>query len=86
MFSGIPGKVWEDTHAEGVPREEMDRDSSGLRQLADRIMGSQFELTFSYRAVSIDVERTGEGVTSVVCDERDSYDSCTEICGRLKTG
>jgi hypothetical protein len=68
LFSGIPTKSWEDPYAEGVKREETDRDSSGLRLRWDRVMGSAFELTFSYRDISIDTERSGQGVESVSCD------------------
>lgn len=67
LFSGIPTQVWEDPYAEGVQREETDRDSTGLRLQWDRILGTAFELTFSYRDVSIDTERSGEGA-SVACD------------------
>lgn len=68
LFSGIPGEVWEDPYAEGVPRDATDRDSNGLRLQWDRILGSGFEFTLSYRDVSIDTERSGEGVASVACD------------------
>ena len=68
LFSGIPTQVWEDPYAEGVRREETDRDSTGVRLQWDRVLGSAFELTFSYRDISIDTERSGEGVTSVACD------------------
>jgi hypothetical protein len=68
LFSGIPTQTWEDPYAEGVKREETDRDSSGLRLQWDRVMGSAFELTFSYRDISIETERSGQGVTSVPCD------------------
>ncbi len=68
LFSGIPGEVWEDPYAEGVVRDATDRDSQGLRFQWDRIMGSGFEFTLSYRDVSIDTERSGEGVVSVACN------------------
>ena len=68
LFSGIPGEVWEDPYAEGVERDPTDRDSSGVRVQWDRIMGSAFEFTLSYRDISIDTERSGEGVLSVACD------------------
>ncbi len=68
LFSGIPTQVWEDPYAEGVQRDETDRDSAGLRLQWDRVLGTAFELTFSYRDISIDTERSGEGVTSVACD------------------
>jgi len=68
LFSGIPTQTWEDPYAEGVRRRETDRDSAGLRLQWDRLMGSPLELTFSYRDISIDTERSGEGVLSVSCD------------------
>jgi hypothetical protein len=68
LFSGIPTQTWEDPYAEGVKREETDRDSSGLRVQWDRVMGSAVELTFSYRDISIEKELSGQGVTSVPCD------------------
>jgi len=68
LFSGIPTQVWEDPYAEGVRRQDTDRDSTGLRLQWDRILGTAFELTFSYRDIAIDTERSGQGVTSVACD------------------
>ena len=65
LFSGIPTQVWEDPYAEGVRRRETDRDSTGLRLQWDRNLGSALELTFSWRDISIDTERSGVGVTSV---------------------
>jgi hypothetical protein len=77
LFSGIPTQVWEDPYAEGVRRDETDRDSAGVRLQWDRILGSAFELTFSYRDISIDTERSGEGVVSVPCDS-----ACQELLQR----
>ncbi len=68
LFSGIPTQVWEDPYAEGVRRTETNRDSTGLRLQWDRVLGTALELTFSYRDISVDTERSGEGVTSVACD------------------
>ncbi len=39
-----------------------------MRLQWDRVLGSALELTFSYRDISIDTERSGEGVTSVACN------------------
>ena len=77
LFSGIPTQVWEDPYAEGVRRKETDRDSTGVRLQWDRVLGSAFELTFSYRDISIDTERSGEGVLSVACDV-----TCQELLRR----
>jgi len=67
LYAGIPTRTWEDPYAEGVRRERTDLDSTGFRVQWDRIMETGLELTFSYRAVSIDEERSGSGVTSVPC-------------------
>ena len=40
LFSGIPTQAWEDPYAEGVRREETDRDSTGVRAQWDRILGT----------------------------------------------
>jgi hypothetical protein len=77
LFSGIPTQVWEDPYAEGVRRQETDRDSTGLRLQWDRVLGTALELTFSYRDISIDAERSGEGITSVACDA-----ACQELLRR----
>jgi hypothetical protein len=68
VFSGIPTETWEDPYAEGVDREETDRDSNGLRVQWDGILGTAFQSTFTYREVSIERERSGEGVLSVACN------------------
>jgi hypothetical protein len=68
VFSGIPTQSWEDPYAEGVEREETDRDSNGVRVQWDRILGSGFQSTFTYRDVSIERERSGQGVLSVSCN------------------
>ncbi len=77
LFSGIPTQVWEDPYAEGVQRKETDRDSTGVRLEWDRILGTAFDLTFSYRDISIDTERSGQGVASVACDA-----ACQELLQR----
>ena len=77
LFSGIPTQVWEDPYAEGVRRDETDRDSTGLRLQWDRVLGSAFELTLSYRDIAIDTERSGQGVTSLTCDA-----SCQDLLRR----
>jgi hypothetical protein len=68
LFSGVPTETWEDPYAEGVRRKETDRDSRGVRLRWDRVMASAFELTLTYRDISIDTERSGQGVLSVSCD------------------
>lgn len=68
LFNGVPTQAWEDPYAEGVPRKETDRDSSGARLQWDRVFGSAFQFTFSYRDISVDTERSGQGVRSVACN------------------
>ena len=68
LFNGIQTKGWEDPYAEGVRRKDTSRDSTGVRLQWDRIMGSAFELTFTYRDLSFDTERSGQGVVSVECN------------------
>jgi hypothetical protein len=68
VFSGIPTETWEDPYAEGVDRRETDRDSAGVRVQWDRALGSAFQFTVTYRDISIDRERSGQGVLSRSCD------------------
>lgn len=68
VFSGIPTETWEDPYAEGVDREETERDSSGMRLQWDRILGTAFQFTVTYRDVAIERERSGQGVLSVACN------------------
>lgn len=68
LFNSVTTKVWEDPYAEGVAREDTNRDSNGARLQWDRVLGSAFQLTFSYRDVSIDTENSGRGVRTVACN------------------
>jgi hypothetical protein len=77
VFSGIPTQTWEDPYAEGVNRKETDRDSDGVRVQWDRALGSDFQFTFTYRDISIERERSGQGVLSVSCDA-----SCQDLLRR----
>ena len=77
LFSGIPTQTWEDPYAEGVKRKETTRDSNGVRLQWDRIMGSAYQFTFSYRDISFDRERSGQGVESVSCNV-----SCQDLLRR----
>jgi hypothetical protein len=67
LFNGVTTKVWADPYAEGVAREDTDRDSNGARLQWDRMFGSAFQATLSYRDISIDREESGRGVRSVAC-------------------
>jgi Protein of unknown function (DUF2860) len=68
VLVGVPLTTWEDPYAEGVARTETDRDSTGLRLQWDRVLGTAFELTLTFRDIAIDQERSGQDVLSVSCD------------------
>ena len=59
LFSGIPTEVWKDPYVTHTSRQETDRDSSGGRLVYDRILGSNFEVRYTYRSIEIDDERSG---------------------------
>ena len=59
LFSGIPTEVWKDPYVTHVSRQETDRDSTGVRLVYDRILGSNFELRYTYRNIEIDDEQSG---------------------------
>lgn len=62
LFSGIPTEVWKDPYMTGTARRETDRDSKGLRIVYDRILGSNFELNYTYRNIEIDDEQSGRAL------------------------
>lgn len=70
LLTTIPTEVWKDPYVTGEPRDETDRSSLGGRLVYDRIMGSGFEIKYSYRKIDIDDEESGSflGLTQ---DERD---------------
>jgi len=59
LFSSFPTEVWEDPYQTRIKRKDTERDSSGVRFVWDRIMGSAFELTAQTRKLDIDKERSG---------------------------
>jgi hypothetical protein len=59
VFSGLPTEVWADPYVVGQNRKKTDRDSSGLRLGFDRILGSDFEIEFTWRSIDLDKERSG---------------------------
>jgi hypothetical protein len=59
VFSGIVTEVWEDPYVQGQDRITTDRDISGLRLGYDKILGTDFELEFTWRSIDLDDERSG---------------------------
>jgi len=68
LFSGVQTQAWEDPYAERVVRKETDRDSTGARLQWDSVLGSPFQLTATYRDISLGKEASGQGVRSVACN------------------
>jgi hypothetical protein len=59
VFSAIRTEVWADPYVVGQDRTETDRTSSGLRLGYDKILGSDFEIQFTWRSIDLDDERSG---------------------------
>ena len=67
LFNGVQTQAWEDPYAERVVRQRTDRESPGARLQWDRVLGSAFQLTATYRDISLGKETSGQGVRSVAC-------------------
>jgi len=63
VFTSFPTSVWEDPYVVNANRSETDRSADGLRLGFDRILGSKFEVEFTWRDITIDTERSGEAQT-----------------------
>jgi hypothetical protein len=59
VFSAIYTEVWADPYVVGQDRTKTDRNSSGLRLGYDKILGSDFEIKFTWRGIELDDERSG---------------------------
>jgi len=60
LFSGIPAKVWKDPFVVGKNRKDTTRDSTGARLVWDQILGSAFQVQYSYRKIDISSEKSGD--------------------------
>ncbi|BCS94796.1 hypothetical protein DSLASN_04280 [Desulfoluna limicola] len=60
VFTSFPTSVWEDPYVVNANRSETDRSADGLRFGFDRILGSKFEVEFTWRDITIDTERSGQ--------------------------
>lgn len=70
VFSAIPTEVWADPYLVGQNREKTDRKSSGVRLGWDSIWGSNFDLTYTYRDIKLDEERSGSTLGGLSAAER----------------
>jgi hypothetical protein len=60
LLGGITSKVWKDPYVEGQDRKETSRSSTGARLIWDQILGSAFQVQYTYRKVDISSEKSGE--------------------------
>jgi hypothetical protein len=63
----VPAEVWADPYETGTPREEVDRDSYGVRFQWDKIFGTPLEWTVTYRDIDIESEHSGEAECTASC-------------------
>jgi hypothetical protein len=59
VFSAIPTEVWADPYVVDRNRSKTDRTASGLRLKYDKILGSDFEILFTWRSIELDDELSG---------------------------
>lgn len=59
VFSGIPTEVWADPYVVDRNRSETDRTASGVRLQYDKILGSDFQIQFTWRSIELDDELSG---------------------------
>jgi len=70
LFSSFPAKVWEDPYLTGQNRDDTKRKNTGARLTWDRILGSMFQMQYTYRNVDIDTERSGASIPTLTSSER----------------
>lgn len=70
LLSGLAAEVWSDPYVTGRNRSTTDRDSSGVRLAWGEIMGSNFDLTYTYRKIDIDNEQSGVTQLSLTAAQR----------------
>ena len=70
LFNSIVTEVWEDPYLENKRRSKTDRDVMGIQLVWDRIMGSDFELTYRYRDIDIDDEYSGQSILGLNRSQR----------------
>lgn len=61
LFNPFPMEVWQDPYVAGYQeRVETKRYSNGIRFVWDKLIGSQFQLQYTYRKIDLGRERSGE--------------------------
>ena len=70
LFSLIETEVWKDPYLEDKRRSKTDRDAMGFRLVWDRIMGSDFELSYRYRNIDINHDYSGQSVRGLNHSQR----------------
>ena len=59
LFTSFPTEVWQDPYVTNTRRQKTDRTSTGARLAWENIMGSKFDVSYSYREISLDDEYSG---------------------------
>ncbi len=92
LLSGIPAEVWEDPYQAGTPRQDTNRDSTGIQFNWFQILESNFFLQLSARDIDIDTEESGTdpalGLTpgEIRSLRRDGTDTRATLGYRWKNG
>jgi len=60
VFTSFPTSVWEDPYVVNTEREETDRTADGMRLGFDKILGTDFEMNFTWRDIAIGDELSGQ--------------------------
>ncbi|WP_159065060.1 DUF2860 family protein [Thaumasiovibrio subtropicus] len=60
LFSSLPAEVWQDPFKHGVERTRVERDARGVRFGWDSMFGQPVGVSYSYRNVEVEHDRSGE--------------------------
>ncbi len=59
VFSSFPAEVWADPYVVNAPRQDVDRENTGVRLNWDWILDSGFGIQYTYRNIDLDRELSG---------------------------
>ena len=59
LFTGAPVNVWKDPYVTNTPRQNTDRDTTGVRLIWDKILNSNFQVQLDFSTIDIDKEQSG---------------------------